>query len=66
MDELIQLELKWYVRQRLFIEALIRGALVNYFLKLMHLEPDREHPSPKVQQIVVPNKDEIQPWIWGD
>lgn len=48
------------------IEVVIRGALVNYFLKLMYLEPDREHSSPKVQQIVVANKDEIQPWIWGD
>jgi hypothetical protein len=44
----------------------IKGALVNYFLKLMHLEPSREHPDPKVQQIVVMNKDVVKPWVWGE
>lgn len=44
----------------------IKGALVNYFLKLMHLEPSREHPDPKVQQIVVVNKDVVKPWVWGE
>lgn len=44
----------------------IKGALVNYFLKLMHLEPGREHPDPKVQQIVVVNKDVVKSWVWGE
>jgi predicted DNA-binding transcriptional regulator YafY len=44
----------------------IKGALVNYFLKLMHLEPSREHPDPKVQQIVVLNKDVVKHWVWGE
>ena len=48
------------------IEVKIKGALVNYFLKLMHLEPSREHPDPKVQQIVVVNKDVVKPWVWGE
>lgn len=47
------------------IEINIKGALVNYFLKLMHLEPNQEHPDPKVQQIVVVNKDMVKPWMWG-
>ncbi len=44
----------------------IRGALVNYFLKLMHLEPSRSHPDPKIQQIVVVNQDVVKPWVWGE
>lgn len=44
----------------------IKAALVTYFLKLMHLEPSREHPDPKVQQIIVVNKDEIKQYIWGE
>lgn len=44
----------------------IKGALLNYFLKLMHLEPGREHPDPKVQQIVVVNKDDVKHWVWGE
>lgn len=43
----------------------IKGALVNYFLKLMHLEPSRAHPDPKIQQIVVVNQDVVKPWVWG-
>ena len=48
------------------LEIKIKGALVNYFLKLMHLEPNREHPDPKVQQIIVSNKDVVKPWLWTD
>jgi predicted DNA-binding transcriptional regulator YafY len=48
------------------VEVSIKGALVNYFLKLMYLEPSREHPDPKVQQIVVVNKNEIKQYIWGE
>lgn len=48
------------------VEVKVKGALVNYFLKLMHLEPGREHPDPKVQQIVVVNKDVVKAWVWGE
>ena len=44
----------------------IKGALVNYFLKLMHLEPSRAHPDPKIQQIVVVNQDVVKSWVWGE
>ncbi|BBP00326.1 WYL domain-containing protein [Sulfuriferula nivalis] len=48
------------------ITVQMRGALVGYFLKLMHLEPSREHPDAKVQQIVVLNKDVVKHWVWGE
>lgn len=48
------------------VKVNIKGALVNYFLKLMHLELSREHPDPKVQQIIVVNKDVVKPWMWGE
>ena len=46
------------------LEVSIKRALVVYFLKLMHIEPNREHPDPKVQQIIVLNKDEIKSLMW--
>ena len=55
-----------YGMQNLQIEVNIKGALVNYFLKLMHLEFGREHPDPKVQQIVVMNWDVVKPWLWSE
>ncbi|MHB9021341.1 MAG: WYL domain-containing protein [Halothiobacillus sp.] len=42
----------------------IRQALVPYFLRLMQLEPERQHPDPKVQQIVLLNRAEIEPLLW--
>ncbi len=43
----------------------IRQALVPYFLRLMQIEPERQHPDPKVQQIVLVNRAEIEPLMWG-
>ncbi len=42
----------------------VRAALVPYFLRLMQIEPGREHPDPKVQQIVLANQDELKAWLW--
>ena len=42
----------------------LRRAMVPYFLRLMQIDPEREHPDPKVQQIRLLNADEIQPLIW--
>ncbi|OYV24931.1 MAG: hypothetical protein B7Z82_09205 [Halothiobacillus sp. 20-54-6] len=42
----------------------IRQALVPYFLRLMQIEPERQHPDPKVQQIVLVNRAEIEPLMW--
>ncbi|MHB8921592.1 MAG: WYL domain-containing protein [Halothiobacillus sp.] len=44
----------------------IRQALVPYFLRLMQLEPERQHPDPKVQQIVLLNRAEIEPLLWSN
>ena len=55
-----------YGMQNLQIEVNIKAALVNYFLKLMHLEFGREHPDSKVQQIVVMNWDVVKPWLWNE
>jgi predicted DNA-binding transcriptional regulator YafY len=42
----------------------LRSALVPYFLRLMQLEPGREHPDPKVQQIVLVNREELAHLMW--
>lgn len=47
------------------ITVVMKGALVPYFFRLMHLDPRMEHSNPKVQQIVVVNRDAIERWMWG-
>lgn len=42
----------------------MRAALVPYFLRLMQIEPGREHPDPKVQQIVLVNQDALGRVLW--
>jgi len=42
----------------------VRAALVPYFLRLMQIEPAREHPDPKVQQIVLGNKEALAHLFW--
>jgi predicted DNA-binding transcriptional regulator YafY len=42
----------------------LRRALVPYFLRLMQIDPEREHPDPKVQQIRLLNAEAIRPLIW--
>lgn len=46
-------------------ETKVRAALVPYFLRLMQIEPEREHPDPKIQQIVLFNKGELAPLLWS-
>lgn len=46
------------------ITHVVREALLPYFLRLMQIEPHREHPDPKVQQIVLVNKAEVKPFLW--
>lgn len=45
-------------------ERQVRAALLPYALRLMQIEPSREHPDPKVQQIVLANQDELKAWFW--
>jgi predicted DNA-binding transcriptional regulator YafY len=42
----------------------VLAALVPYFLRLMQIEPAREHPDPKVQQIVLGNREALAHLLW--
>ena len=42
-----------------------RARLVPYALKLLHIDPDEALDDPKAQQIVVENRQELQPWLFG-
>ncbi|MEP5566306.1 MAG: WYL domain-containing protein [Halioglobus sp.] len=42
-----------------------RGKLVSYALKLLHINPREQLTDPMAQQIVVANRDELEPWLFG-
>lgn len=42
----------------------VRQALLPYFLRMMQIEPERQHPDPKVQQIILKNPEQVQPFLW--
>ncbi len=42
-----------------------RGKLVPYALKLLHINPKELRDDPTAQQIVVANRDELEPWLFG-
>lgn len=42
-----------------------RAKLVPYALKLLHISPGEALKEPMAQQIVVANRDEIEPWLFG-
>ena len=42
-----------------------RGKLVPYALKLLHINPKEELDDPTAQQIIVENRDELTPWLFG-
>jgi len=42
----------------------VRRAMVPYFLRLMQIDPEREHPDPKVQQIRLLNPEVIERARW--
>ena len=43
----------------------VRGKLVPYALKLLHIDPDAAQDDPMAQQIVVANRAELVPWLFG-
>jgi predicted DNA-binding transcriptional regulator YafY len=43
----------------------MRGKLVPYALKLLHIDPNTMQEDPMAQQIVVANREELQPWLFG-
>jgi predicted DNA-binding transcriptional regulator YafY len=47
------------------LEITTRGKLVPYALKLLHVDLEEELQDPTAQQIVVHNRDEITPWLFG-
>jgi hypothetical protein len=38
---------------------------VPYALKLLHVDPKEELEDPMAQQIIVENRDELSPWLFG-
>lgn len=54
-----------YGMKRGQLQIQVREALLGYMLRLMQVEPDRVHPDPKVQQIVLQNAEELEPLLWG-
>jgi len=47
------------------LEVTTRGKLVPYALKLLHIDPKEELADPMAQQIIVENRDELNPWLFG-
>ena len=47
------------------LEVHTRAKLVPYALKLLHVDLEEELQDPTAQQIVVHNRDEITPWLFG-
>ena len=47
------------------LEVSTRGKLVPYALKLLHIDPKEELEDPMAQQIIVENRDELTPWLFG-
>jgi predicted DNA-binding transcriptional regulator YafY len=43
----------------------IRGKLVPYALRLLHINPRELSDDPTAQQIVVANRDELESWLFG-
>lgn len=42
-----------------------RGKLVPYALRLLHINPREQLSDPTAQQIIVANRDELEPWLFG-
>jgi len=47
------------------LEVATRGRLVPYALKLLHIDPEEELADPTAQQIIVENRAELMPWLFG-
>ena len=44
----------------------VRAKLLPYLLRLIQLDPQAEANAPRAQQIVIVNRDELQPWLFDD
>ncbi len=47
------------------LEVTTRGKLVPYALKLLHVDAGEAESDPTAQQIVVENREELAPWLFG-
>ncbi|MCP5123278.1 MAG: WYL domain-containing protein [Pseudomonadales bacterium] len=47
------------------LEVTTRGRLVPYALKLLHIDPTDKLSEPMAQQIIVENRAELLPWLFG-
>tara|TARA_R110001599_G_scaffold353795_2_gene597953 strand:+ start:103108 stop:103983 length:876 start_codon:yes stop_codon:yes gene_type:complete len=47
------------------LEVRTRAKLVPYALKLLHIDPKEQLSDPTAQQIIVENRDEVLPWLFG-
>ena len=47
------------------LEVPTRARLVTYVLQLLHIEPNELADDPTAQQIVVENRSELTPWLFG-
>jgi len=47
------------------LEVRTRSKLVPYALKMLHIDPKEELADPTAQQIIVENRDEVLPWLFG-
>lgn len=42
-----------------------RATLINYQLQLLQLDPFKEQENPLAQQVVLQNRGELEPWLFG-
>jgi hypothetical protein len=47
------------------LEISTRARLVTYVLQLLHIEPNELAEDPTAQQIIVENRAELAPWLFG-
>lgn len=45
------------------LQLTTRATLVNYLLQLLRLEPFKQHDNPLAQQVVLENRDALEPWL---
>jgi predicted DNA-binding transcriptional regulator YafY len=47
------------------LEISTRARLVTYVLQMLHIEPNELAEDPTAQQIIVENREELAPWLFG-
>ncbi|MEH6634034.1 MAG: WYL domain-containing protein [Halioglobus sp.] len=47
------------------LEVTTRGKLIPYALKSLHVDPNEQLDDPMAQQIIVENRKELEPWLFG-